>query len=140
MIQELCSFSYTLVDEAVRLIQKMGRGSLLAKMDLKEAYRTVPAHPADRSSQWNGGIQFIWMVLYLSAYSQRQKYFRLSQMVCYGFSSKMVFIKRYLDDFLAHQHLKSVWTHFTGLLGYATHWAYRSHLKKQRALSLLSHS
>ena len=55
--QELCSISYTSVDEAVKLIQLLGKGTLLAKMDLKEAYRAVPVHPADRpllSMQWQG--------------------------------------------------------------------------------------
>ena len=55
--QELCSISYTSVDEVVKLIQRLGRGTLLAKMDLKEAYRAVPVHPADRpllSMQWRG--------------------------------------------------------------------------------------
>ena len=46
--QELCLISYTSVDEAAKLIQRLGRGTLLAKMDLKEAYWAVPVHPADR--------------------------------------------------------------------------------------------
>ena len=57
--QELCSISYTSVDEAVKLVQRLGRGTLLAKMDLKEAYRAIPVHPADRpllSVQWQGTI------------------------------------------------------------------------------------
>ena len=57
MSQELCSISYTSVDEAAKLIQRLGRGTLLAKMDLKEAYQAVLVHPADRpllSMQWRG--------------------------------------------------------------------------------------
>lgn len=43
--QDLCSISYTSVDEAVKLIQHLGHGTLLAKMDLKEAYHSTPVHP-----------------------------------------------------------------------------------------------
>ena len=55
--QDLCSILYTSVDEVVKLIQHMGYGTLLAKMDLKEAYRSIPVHPADRpllAVQWGG--------------------------------------------------------------------------------------
>ena len=55
--QDLCSISYTSVDVAVKLIQSMGQGTFLAKMDLKEAYRSIPVHPADRpllAVRWQG--------------------------------------------------------------------------------------
>ena len=35
----------------------MGRGTLMAKMDIKEAYRMVPVHPEDRlllGMKWKG--------------------------------------------------------------------------------------
>lgn len=43
----LCSLSYVSVDDAVRRIKSMGRGTLLAKFDIASAYRMVPVHPAD---------------------------------------------------------------------------------------------
>ena len=43
----LCSLRYSTVDDAVRLIQKLGRGSKLVKLDIKDAYRIVPVHPDD---------------------------------------------------------------------------------------------
>ena len=44
----LCSLHYTSVDEAAEKILVLGRGALLAKLDIKSAYRTVPVHPEDR--------------------------------------------------------------------------------------------
>ena len=44
----LCSLSYTSVDDAAAEICAMGRGTLLAKLDIKNAYHIVPVHPEDR--------------------------------------------------------------------------------------------
>ena len=44
----LCSVHYSGLDEAVAMITRLGRGCLLAKTDLKSAYRIVPVHPDDR--------------------------------------------------------------------------------------------
>ena len=41
------SLSYTSVDEVVYCIIQQGRGTLLAKVDIKQAYRNVPVHPDD---------------------------------------------------------------------------------------------
>ena len=46
--KELCSLSYTTVDDIAVSVQKCGRGALMAKFDLKAAYRQVPVHPDDR--------------------------------------------------------------------------------------------
>ena len=45
---ELCSMRYLRVDEVVRQIVKLGRGTQMAKMDIESAYRMVPVHPGDR--------------------------------------------------------------------------------------------
>ena len=44
----LCSLSYITVDQAIEHIQKMGHGTLLAKIGIKHAFRLLPVHPADR--------------------------------------------------------------------------------------------
>lgn len=46
---ELCSLRYTRVDEVVRQLLQLGPGALMAKLDVKSAYRIVPVHPQDRS-------------------------------------------------------------------------------------------
>ena len=41
--KDLCTVTYTSVDHAVGIVQSLGQGCLLAKLDLKEAYRAVHA-------------------------------------------------------------------------------------------------
>ena len=40
--------SYVKVDDAARKISQLRRGTNLAKVDIKSAYRIVPVHPNDR--------------------------------------------------------------------------------------------
>ena len=42
-----CHMQYTSVLEAARLIQQLGVGTQLAKLDMQNAYRMVPVHPDD---------------------------------------------------------------------------------------------
>ena len=54
---ELCSLSYASVDSAVAVIMRLGRGTILAKLDLESAYRIIPVHPDDRlllGMEWDG--------------------------------------------------------------------------------------
>jgi len=54
---ELCSLSYSSIDEAVRPIREKGTGAQLAKLDLESAYRMIPVHPDDRlllGMEWKG--------------------------------------------------------------------------------------
>ena len=56
---ELCSLSYTSVDVVAEKVLGMGKGTLLAKMDIKQAYRMVPVHPEDRrlmGMNWDGKV------------------------------------------------------------------------------------
>ena len=55
----LCSLRYSGIDDAVALVKSLGRGCLLAKLDLQSAYRVIPAHPADRrllAVAWRGDV------------------------------------------------------------------------------------
>ena len=55
--RELCGLSYMSVDDVIAEVLRSGRGSLLAKIDVQQAYRNVPVHPADRhllGMQWQG--------------------------------------------------------------------------------------
>ena len=45
---DLCSLSYISVDDAAKAVTRVGRGALLAKVDIKNAYRIVEVHPEDR--------------------------------------------------------------------------------------------
>ena len=53
----LCSLVYTSVEHVAEVALKLGPGSLLAKIDIKSAYRLIPVHPLDRhmlGMQWEG--------------------------------------------------------------------------------------
>lgn len=57
--RELASVSYTSIDDIISKILQLGQGSLLAKMDIKQAYRNVPVHPEDRpllGMLWEGKV------------------------------------------------------------------------------------
>ena len=54
-----CSLEYTTVDKVATIVLRLGKGTLLAKIDIKSAYRIIPVHPADRSLlgiKWKGNI------------------------------------------------------------------------------------
>ena len=56
---ELSSLSYTSLDHLAAMILSIGRGSLLVKADIQEAYRMIPVHPQDQpllGIQWNNFI------------------------------------------------------------------------------------
>ena len=44
----LSSLGYVSVDDVAAMILALGKGSLLAKPDLKSAYRSIPMHPDDQ--------------------------------------------------------------------------------------------
>ena len=51
--------SYISVDEAIKQIIALGHGTLLAKIDIKSAFRLIPVHPADRhllAMEWKGNV------------------------------------------------------------------------------------
>ena len=55
----LCSLSYITVDDAIEKILELGPHTLLAKADIKSAFRLFPDHPADRSLlaiHWDNSI------------------------------------------------------------------------------------
>ena len=55
----LCSLSYISVDNVAKTILQLGQGTLLGKMDVKEAFRIVPIHPSDwllLAIQWKGNL------------------------------------------------------------------------------------
>ena len=53
--KNLCGLTYATVDQAVDIVLKLGRGALLAKIDIMHAYRLIPVHPDDH---WLLGMHF----------------------------------------------------------------------------------
>lgn len=99
----LCSISYTSVDEAVKFIQHFGYGTLLAKMDLKEAYRSISVHPADHpllAVQWNS-TTFLDGALPFSLRSAPKLFSAVADCLLWIFLKEGVHLAiYYLDDFL----------------------------------------
>ena len=57
--KSLCSLSYVSVDDLAEIIRRVGHKALLAKLDIRSAYRIVPVHPEDRQflgMQWKGKV------------------------------------------------------------------------------------
>ncbi len=55
--KDLSSLNYVSVDEIVSHILQLGQGAVMAKMDIKQAYRNIPVHPDDRyllGMYWEG--------------------------------------------------------------------------------------
>ena len=53
------SLWYVSMDDAVKVILALGKGTELAKFDIQSAYRIVPIHPTDRyllGMMWNGQL------------------------------------------------------------------------------------
>ena len=55
----LCSLKYISVEQVAEKAVQLGRGSLIAKIDIKSAYRLIPVSPADRhylGTEWKGNV------------------------------------------------------------------------------------
>ena len=55
--RQRCSLAYISVETLAAAAHRLGRGALIAKMDIKAAYRLVPVHPEDRyllGVEWKG--------------------------------------------------------------------------------------
>ena len=56
---DLCSLTYMTVADAVEVIAEQGQGTLLAKVDIRSAYRIIPVHPEDHQllgMVWEGSL------------------------------------------------------------------------------------
>lgn len=59
--QGLKSVSYETLDVCIEILLSIGKGALIAKADLKEAFRIIPIHPEDYrllGFQWDGNYYF----------------------------------------------------------------------------------
>ena len=57
--KESSSISYTTTDYGVEAILKSGKGTLMVKLDIKQAYRNIPVHPTDHpllGVAWDGKV------------------------------------------------------------------------------------
>ena len=55
----MSSLTYIKLDNVANQAAQMGKGTLMAKMDVEEAYRIIPIHPGDRhllGIYWDGQV------------------------------------------------------------------------------------
>lgn len=99
----LCSIQYASIDEAVRIILSMGVGTNLVKIDLKEAYRMVPVHPADHhllGITW-GDATYVDRCLPFGLRSAPKLFSAVADALAWAFRCLGVYSQvHYLDDFL----------------------------------------
>ena len=101
--QQLCSLQYTGIDAAVQIILRLGKLCMLAKLDLKDAYRVIPVHPEDRCflrMKWQGNL-FLDTALPFGLRSTPKIFSAVADgllwaMACNGIQEDI----HYLDDFL----------------------------------------
>ena len=83
-------------------VVKRGRGTLLAKMDVKRAYRNIPVHPQDRhllGMHWKGEI-FVDMVLHFGLRSAPLLFTAVADALQWVMEHKGVtWLDHYIDDF-----------------------------------------
>ena len=98
-----CSLSYATVEMAAQQVIAIGRGTLLAKLDLESAYRMVPVHPDDRrflGMQWQGKV-LVDMALPFGLRSAPKVFNLLADCLQWIFQHHGIeFVIHYLDDFL----------------------------------------
>ena len=101
--KDLCGLTYITIDTAIKHILTTGPGTLLAKVDIKNAFRLLPVHPADRhmlAMKWNNQV-YIDTRLPFGLRSAPKLFNILADFLSWILESKGVSpILHYLDDFL----------------------------------------
>ena len=94
---------YISIDDAINEILKLGPGTLLAKIDIKNAFRLIPVHPADRhllTMEWKGSL-FVDTCLPFGLRSAPRLFNILADLAAWVMRQQGVScLMHYLDDFL----------------------------------------
>ena len=100
---DICSLHCAKVEEATGELVRQGRGSWMAKVDIKSAYRTVPVHPQDwwlLGMKWEGAL-FVDTTLPFRLRSAPKIFMALADAAEWIFKRRGVqFCIHYLDDYL----------------------------------------
>lgn len=99
----LCSLSYTTVDKVAKAAAQLGPGALIAKADIKAAYRIVPVHPEDRrllGVEWQGA-HYVDAMLPFGLRSAPKIFTAVADALEWCIRQRgVVGIDHYLDDFV----------------------------------------
>ncbi len=108
---DLCSLSYTTVDQIAERILHVGKGALLAKVDIEAAYRLIPVHPDNRPLQamtWNGSV-FIDPMLPFGLRSAPKIFNAVADALNWHLEQMGIpEVYHYLDDFIGHDYLATL--------------------------------
>ena len=100
---DLSTLSYTSVDHLASLVLSHGKGALLVKADIKEAYRMIPIHPDDQhllGIHWNECV-YIDRMLPFSLRSAPKIFTAVADALQWILNSLgMNHLLHYLDDFI----------------------------------------
>lgn len=100
---QLSTLSYVSVDDVAEAVVGLGRGALLAKVDVQSAYGVVPVHPEDRrllGMRWQGR-DFVDATLPFGLRSAPKIFTALADAVEWVLRQRGVrCIAHYLDDFI----------------------------------------
>ena len=100
---EMSSLTYTKVDDLANEAAQRGRGTLMAKMNVEEAYRIIPIHPDDRhllSIYWDGQV-YMYAALPFGLRSAPLIFTALADGLQWVLQQPGTsFIAHYLDDFI----------------------------------------
>ena len=102
---DMCSIRYTGINNAVKLIhvRHLGQGALLAKLDLKSAYRMVPVHAEDQwllGMSWKGQV-YVDTCLPFGLRSAPKIFSAVADGLSWAMHYQGVeYLLHYLDDFL----------------------------------------
>ena len=97
------SLSYVSVDHLAEVILTLGKGTQLAKLDIKSAYRVIPVFPGDRlllGVTWKGNI-FVDTVLPFGLHSAPKIFNAVADALQWVMLSNGIrHVFHYLDDFV----------------------------------------
>ena len=102
IIPEWASLTYISVEMIAERVKALGQGSLLAKVDVKSAFRNIPVHPADRrllGMEWNQAV-YVDMVLPFGLRSAPRLFNTVADALQFIARSEGIeHIVHYLDDY-----------------------------------------
>ena len=98
-----CSLTYTTVERVAQEAMRLGRGALMAKVDIKSAYRLIPVHPQDRpllGVSWRGST-FVDPMLPFGLRSAPKIFNAVADAIHWCVERQGVdYVDHYLDDFI----------------------------------------
>ena len=98
--KDLCTIKYITIKDAIEDIITLGKGTMLAKVDIKSAFWLLPVHPADLGMQWQNNT-FIDLCLPFGLHCAPKLFNTLADLLTWILKQQGVhMVRHYIDDFL----------------------------------------